>query len=151
MCLNHYLSCGTAEIRFAPLMSLNSIAESLGFKHHGIAIWDDRTITKRTAWGSWMSASAPYLNSPYEGILVLYKDRWKKDVGGESTILSTEFMESCSGIWKIQPETKYQTIANFPVALPRRCINLFTYKGQSVLDPFMGAGSTAVAAKQNRA
>ena len=47
--LNHYLSCGTSKKRFAPLMELNHLACDIGFNHHGIAIWDDRTITKRTA------------------------------------------------------------------------------------------------------
>jgi site-specific DNA-methyltransferase (adenine-specific) len=149
MCLNHYFSCGTSEIRFAPLMRLNYMAEDIGFKHHGIATWDDRTISKRTAWGSWISASAPYINSPYEGIMIMYKLHWKKEKPGISTILPKEFMESCSGIWKIQPEHKNQTIANFPVALASRCINLLSYKDEIILDPFMGAGTTAVAAKQS--
>jgi site-specific DNA-methyltransferase (adenine-specific) len=148
ICLNHYFSCGTSEIRFAPLMRLNCIAEDIGFRHHGVATWDDRTLTKRTAWGSWISASAPYVNSPFEGILIMYKERWKKDAIGESTILPEDFMEACSGIWKIQPEHTYQTIANFPVSLSARCINLLSYKGDIILDPFIGAGTTAVAAKQ---
>ena len=148
ICLNHYLSCGTSEQRFAPLMELNSIAEEIGFHHHGCAIWDDRTITKRTAWGSWLSARAPYLNIPYEGILILYKDHWRKDREGLSDITAKEFMETASGVWKIQPCHTYDTIANFPIDLPRKCIRFFSYLGDIVLDPFMGSGTTALAAKQ---
>lgn len=150
MCLNHYLSCGTSEVRFAPLMRLNYIAEDIGFHHHGCAIWDDRTITKRTAWGSWLSARAPYLNSPYEGVVILYKDHWRKDNEGETGILPREFMEIASGVWKIQPCREYDTIANFPVDLPRKCIRFFSYVDDVVLDPFMGRGTTALAAKQSR-
>lgn len=148
ICINHYLSCGTSEIRFAPLMSLDSIAQEIGFHHHGCAIWDDRTLTKRTAWGSWLSARAPYLNSPYEGIDILYKDRWRKNMEGVTDITPKEFMECASGVWKIQPCLKYDTIANFPIELPRRCIRFLSYVGDIVLDPFMGSGTTAVAAKQ---
>jgi site-specific DNA-methyltransferase (adenine-specific) len=148
-CLNHYLSCGTAEERSAPLMMLNCICDQIGFKHHGLAVWEDRTLTKRTAWGSWMSASAPYINSPYEGILISFKETWKKEISGVSDISKNEFMESCSGIWKLPTEHNGKTMANFPIALPERCIKVFSFKGDLVLDPFMGSGTTAYAAKLN--
>ena len=55
-CLNHHLSCDTVR-RFAPLMDLQFICEhEVGFKHHGVALWNDRTLTKHTAWGSYLSA-----------------------------------------------------------------------------------------------
>jgi len=146
-CLNHYLSCGTSKERSAPLMNLNCICTKIGFKHHGLAVWEDRTLSKRTAWGSWISASAPYVNSPYEGILILFKDTWKKEARGKSDILPKEFMEACSGIWKIPTERNGKTVSNFPTELPARCIKLLSYKGDTVLDPFMGQGTTAYAAK----
>lgn len=146
ICINHYLSCGTAKVRTAPLMRINCIAEEIGFKHHGVAIWDDRTLSKRTAWGSWKSASAPYINSPHEGILIMYKDHWKRDKKGVTDISKEEFMEACSGIWKIAPEKKRAVCpAPFPVALPLRCIKLLSYEGDLVCDPFMGGGTTGVA------
>jgi site-specific DNA-methyltransferase (adenine-specific) len=148
-CLNHYLSCGSAEFRFAPASDLHSIARKIGFQHHATPIWDDRTITKRTAWGSWLSARAPYINSPYESVEIMFKDHWRKDAGGISDITAKEFMEIASGVWKIQPCHKYDTIANFPLDLPRKCIRFLSYVGDTVLDPFMGSGTTAVAAKQN--
>jgi site-specific DNA-methyltransferase (adenine-specific) len=147
LCLNHYLSCGTSERRFAPLMDLQFICEhEVGFKHHGVAIWDDRTLTKHTAWGSYRMATAPYVNSPYEGILIMFKDHWKRDVRGESTITKEEFVESSFGIWKLPTERVRDIPAPFPASLPLRCMNLLTFKGDLVLDPFMGSGSTAVAA-----
>ena len=145
--LNHYLSCGTSKKRFAPLMELNHIACELGFNHHGIAIWDDRTISKRTAWGSWLSASAPYINSPYEGILVLYKGEWHKGKG-VSTIEKDEFMETASGVWKMATERNRETPAPYPIKLPTRCINFLTFKDDVILDLFMGSGTTGVACVQ---
>lgn len=167
-CLDHYLSLGAGGVkkkytgsldnRHSPAMDLNCIATDIGFKHHGVAEWMDVTLTKRTAWGSWLSASAPYVNSPFEVILVMYKDHWKRDNKGISTITKGEFMEACSGVWKLPTEhrrgggrkNKPGCPAPFPVALPRRCINLLTYEGDLVLDPFMGNGSTAVAAKETK-
>jgi len=148
MCLNHYLSCGQSDNRHAPLMKLNCIAEEIGFKHHGLAVWYDTTLTKRSAWGSWLSPSAPYINSPFEGILVLYKERWKKDRIGKSEITKKEFMEACSGIWKIQPEKDREHPAPFPLELAERCIRMFSWEGDVVLDPFCGKGTTCVAAKR---
>ena len=147
-CLNHYLSLGQSNNRHSPLMDLNWIAvKEIGFKHHGIAIWTDRTLTKRTAWGSWLSASSPYINSPYEGILMLYKHTWKKRAG-KSTIEKNEFMRLCSGIWDMQPQTKQLTPSNFPLELPISCINLLSFEKDVVLDPFLGSGTTMVAAER---
>lgn len=151
-CLNHYLSMGKANNRSAPLMKLNSIAEDIGFKHHAIAIWWDTTISTLTAWGSWLSSSAPYINSPFEGILILYKDRWKKEKKGKTNISKEEFIESCSGIWKIAPTKRNKEHpATFPITLAERCIRMFSYENDLVLDPFMGIGTTGKACiKLNR-
>lgn len=153
-CLNHYLSCGrgtdgyTVDNRHAPLMNLNTISESIGFKHHGLAVWTDITITKRTAWGSWMSASAPYINSPYEGILILYKNKWKKLSEGVSTINKDMFMKLCTGIWDMPTDKERLTMATFPTKLPEYCINLLSYKDDIVLDPFSGSGTTCLIAEK---
>lgn len=151
-CLNHYLSCGEggkdeSRGRQAPLMELNHIAQGIGFKHHGVAIWDEATVSRGTAWGSWLSASAPYVNSPYEGILILYKGEWKREDKGKSTISREDFIEACHGVWKMQPERRKDHPAPFPIRLPKLCIDLLTYEGDTVVDPFMGSGSTAVACK----
>jgi len=138
-CLNHYLSCGTAKARSNPLMNLNAICVDIGFKEHGLALWTESSTCKRTAWGSWVSASAPYLSSPHECISVFYKDHWKKDRKGESTITKEEFMNWTLGIWKMNPErSRGGCPAPFPEELPRRCIRLFSYKDDLVLDPFNG-------------
>ncbi|MDP2365228.1 MAG: site-specific DNA-methyltransferase [Ignavibacteria bacterium] len=146
-CLNHYLSFGQSNNRHTPLMKLNEIAIEIGFKHHGIAIWTDITLIKRTAWGSWKSASAPYVNSPYEGILILYKDKWKKEKQGISTITDKDFMMACSGVWNIGTDKERLTPATFPKRLPELCINLLSYENDLILDPFAGSFTTCVVAK----
>lgn len=144
--LVHCLSCGKANERFSPLMNLNCIAEEIGFKHHGLAIWWDTTLTKRTAWGSWLSSAAPYINSPFEGIDILYKGEWKRQ-GEKGELTKDEFMMACSGIWKISPEKNREHPAPFPRQLSDLAIKMFTNKNDVVLDPFCGSGTTLVSAK----
>jgi len=97
LCLNHYFSLGSGKCRTAPLMVLNGIAQEVGLSHKSVAIWYDSHRPKCTAWGSWLSASAPYITSPAEGILFLYKDTWKKQRPGKSTIEKEEFLEAIRG------------------------------------------------------
>lgn len=149
VCIVHYLSLGNSDERHAPLMNINKISEDSGFKHYGLAIWWDITLTKRTAWGSWLSASAPYINSPFEGILILYKEKWKKLNNGKTDISKEEFMESCSGIWKIPTERNRFHPAPFPKELASRIIRLLSYEGDIVLDNFCGSGTTLLAAKES--
>jgi site-specific DNA-methyltransferase (adenine-specific) len=131
-----------------PLMDFRNIMNDIGFNVHKLAIWDDRTMSKHTAWGSWMSASAPNIMTPYEGILIAYKKSWKKLHKGESTMTKEQFIEGVSGLWRLGT-TRSITKANFPEKLPDMCINLLSYKGDTVLDPFMGSGTTGVSAVKN--
>ena len=148
VCINHCMMCSMKGERFSPIDRIARIAKQVGFKYHGLAIWTDRTVSKLTAWGSWRSASAPYINLPYEGILVLYKDRWKKDKRGTTNISKQEFMQGCSGIWDLKTNnTKYHPAA-FPITLPNQCIKLLTYENDIVYDPFIGTGTTAIACKK---
>ena len=142
LCLNHYFSLGTSKRRESPLMTLNEIAKNIGFKHHAVAFWIDRTRIKYTAWGSWLSASAPYINSPYEGVLILYKEKWKKTSPGISTISEEDFKKGISGVWNFGPDSEKLTPSSFPIKLPKLCIELLSYKGDVVLDPFLGSGTT---------
>lgn len=147
-CLNHYLSCGNTEEKTAPLMILNSLSLEIGFKHHGLAIWEDKTISTLTAWGSWLSASSPYINCPTEGILILYKEHWKKENKGVSTIENRDFIMATKGVWNLGTDRKRLTPATFPERLPGLCINLLTYENDLVLDPFLGSGTTAAVCKE---
>ena len=149
ICINHYIAFRDLKKqgRF-PLMDIRNIMIKIGFKVDKIIIWEDKSYSTFTAWGSWMSASSPYIQTPYEGILVGYKKQWKKLNKGISTINKKDFVEGVGGIWKLGTDTKQLTKCCFPISLPKRCIELLTYKNDLVLDPFMGSGTTAVAAKQ---
>ncbi|MGH9022363.1 MAG: DNA-methyltransferase [Acidimicrobiia bacterium] len=135
------------------------ILENLGFLPRGEVIWVKAAGSAgNCAWGSWMSASNPSLRDVTERVLIASKGRfdraihWKRrrDQGlpWESTISSEEFLAWTLDTWSIRPERAKRVghPAPFPVELPRRLIELYTYRGDVVLDPFMGAGSTAVAA-----
>jgi site-specific DNA-methyltransferase (adenine-specific) len=151
-CLNHYFACGNMrDGRHTPLMDLNyRLVNEIGFKHHSLAIWQDITLVNKTAWGSWRSASAPYINSPYEGILILYKELWKKQNKGISDISSDEFANLCRGNWNLGTDHNNDHPAPFPISLPISCIRLLSYVGDTILDLFMGSGSTVLAAEKTK-
>lgn len=147
-CIVHYLSCGNSGNRYSPISMIDNIQRKIGFKHHAIIVWNDITISKYTAWGSWLSASSPYINCPFECILVTFKHSWKKLSKGKSTITPKEFQEASTGIWNIGTTRNKNHPAVFPEKLAKRAINMFTYEGDLVLDPFCGIGTTCVAAKK---
>ena len=131
---------------------ITTLAKDVGFKYHSTVVWNEGNISKSSAWGSWMSASSPYVIAPVELIVLLYKDSWKKISGSRiNNIERDEFISWTNGVWTFKGESKRKIghPAPFPVELPKRCIKLFSYVGDTVLDPFMGSGSTVIAAKQN--
>jgi len=130
---------------------VTTIAKQVGFKYHSTIIWNEQNISRRTAWGSWLSAAAPYVIAPVEVIVVLYKKEWKKTSGSKkSDITKQEFMEWTNGVWNFSGESKKRIghPAPFPIELPRRCIKLFSFIDDIILDPFMGSGSTLLACLQ---
>jgi len=127
----------------------------LGFLMRGEIIWNKASSgSPSTAWGSWLSAKNPILRDIHEYILVFSKDMFSREsMGRKSTISREEFLEFTKSVWTFsaEPATKVGHPAPFPVELPYRLIQLYTFEGEIVLDPFMGSGQSAIAAiKSNR-
>ncbi len=123
----------------------------MGFLMRGEIIWQKGSSAgTSTAWGSWMSPSNPTLRDTHEYILVFSKGTFKRPQvqGRNSTISREEFLEYTKSVWSFPAEsaTRVGHPAPFPVELPYRLIQLYTYEGEVVLDPFMGSGQTAIAA-----
>ena len=122
----------------------------IGFIMRGEIIWQkSKGANANFAWGSWLSASNPVIRDIHEYCLVFSKDSLKNSSGGKSTIEKDEFMESTLSIWNITPEKakKIGHPAPFPVELPKKFINLYSFKDDLILDPFIGSGTTAVASE----
>ncbi|MCS6987905.1 MAG: site-specific DNA-methyltransferase [Chloroherpetonaceae bacterium] len=129
---------------------LTRIAQEVGWKYQFTIVWNEGNISRRTAWGSWMSASAPTVIAPVELIVVLYKEQWKKTNGSRrSDITRDEFMAWTNGLWTFNGESAKRVghPAPFPKELPYRCIKLFSYVGDVVFDPFVGSGTTLIVAQ----
>ena len=146
--------------------------KEVGFKFSGLVdlTEDSPHRVRQTAWGSWMSASAPYVYNPKECIILAYKKSSKKLSKGVSQWLGTptevttedgkiknkmvykdedkkEFMNLVFGRWEYFADTKSLTKATFSMDIPGKAIKILSYKNDIVLDPFMGSGTSAVAAE----
>jgi len=124
--------------------------EKIGFLMRGVVIWykGDAVGVNSTAWGTFASPINPVLRDVHEYIIIASKGEFsRKDKNKESTINREEFLEYTKSVWKFPPESakRIQHPAPFPINLPYRCIQLYTFKGDVVLDPFIGSGTTAIA------
>jgi len=153
MCIN------VANLGRKPYIPLHAfIAEQvirLGFLMRGEIIWNKAaSASPSTAWGSWKSAGNPTLRDVHEYILVFCKDTFKRQnpSGRANTISRDEFLEFNKSVWNInaEPARKVGHPAPFPVEMPRRLIELYSFEGEVVLDPFMGSGQTAIAALRSK-
>ena len=149
-----------ANIGRKPYIALNAlvcnIMVAIGYSMRGEVIWNkSASAGVSCAWGSWRSPSNPVLRDVHEYILVFSKGSYNKMKRGETskpTIERNDFLEWTRSIWTFPSESarKVGHPAPFPVELPFRLINLYSYSNDVVLDPFMGSGSTALASLQTK-
>lgn len=125
-------------------------ARMAGWAYRSTIVWHDDQLGKSTARGSIDSASSPYIYFPGETILLMYKgDEWKRpDPEHRGVIDHQSWLDWTNGHWQLQGEsTPWEDHpAPFPLEVPRRLIELLSFSGDLVLDPFVGSGTTALAA-----
>ena len=145
---------------YIPLSShINIIMHEIGFLMRGEIIWDkSASAGSSCAWGSFQSASNPCLRDVHEYLLVFSKGDYKlprskneREEGRLDTIPRDDFIKHTKSIWSFATEraSRVNHPAPFPVELPKRCIEMYTFTGDVVLDPFNGSGTTCVAAKMH--
>jgi len=129
---------------------VSKIMLEIGFNMRGEIIWNKAaSASPSTAWGSWQSAANPILRDVHEYILIFSKGDYKREKGDkENSISKEQFMELTKSIWTMNAESARRIghPAPFPEELPFRLIQLYSFKGDIILDPFMGSGTTAVSA-----
>lgn len=129
---------------------ISKIMIDLGFNMRGEIIWNKAaSASPSTAWGSWMSAANPVLRDIHEYILIFSKGDYRRESKGKkSTIIKEQFIEWTKSIWIMNAESARRIghPAPFPEELPNRLIQLYSFTDDIVLDPYMGSGTTAIAA-----
>jgi site-specific DNA-methyltransferase (adenine-specific) len=150
------VAVNVANLGRKPYTPLNQYVSALlteiGFDLRGEIIWQKaKSAGGSCAWGSWQSAKNPTLRDIHEYVIVASKGSYSRVRKGEDTISKKEFLEATVSIWNILPESARRVghPAPFPVELPGRLIELYTFEGDLVLDPFLGSGTTAVAAVES--
>ena len=126
----------------------------IGFLMRGELIWQKGSSAGgSTAWGSWLSPSNPTLRDTHEYIMVFCKGSFRRQEpkDKQATITRDQFLEFTKSVWTFPSESANRIghPAPFPLELPYRLIQLYTYEGDVVLDPFIGSGQTALAAMKS--
>ncbi|MCD6330296.1 MAG: site-specific DNA-methyltransferase [Candidatus Cloacimonetes bacterium] len=132
---------------------------NIGFNMRGEIIWNKASsASPSTAWGSWMSASNPILRDIHEYILIFSKGEYKRDRKRkekelkQNSITKDNFMEWTKSIWTFNAESARRVghPAPFPIDLPYRLIQLYSFETDIIIDPFIGSGTTAIAALKSK-
>lgn len=133
---------------------ISEIMLGIGYNMRGEIIWNKAaSASPSTAWGSWQSASNPILRDIHEYILIFSKGEYSRTKANkENTITKEQFMEWTKSIWTMNAESARRIghPAPFPLELPYRLIQLYSFKDDIILDPFMGSGTTAIAALNSK-
>jgi site-specific DNA-methyltransferase (adenine-specific) len=147
------VAVNVANLGRKPYLPLNhyvaDLLTDIGFMLRGEIIWQKaRAAGGSCAWGSWQSAKNPTLRDVHEYVIVASKESFRRERPGTDTISRDEFLAATMSLWEMPPESARRVghPAPFPVELPRRLIELYTFEGDLILDPFMGVASTAIAA-----
>lgn len=161
------IAVNVANLGRRPYRSLSAdvmhmLQDELGLLLRGEVIWQKAEgATGSVAWGSFRSAANPVLRDLTERVVIASKGRFDRalsvskrkslNLPWESTVTTDEFMEATLDVWRIDAEQAKRVghPAPYPVELPRRLIDLYTYRDDLILDPFLGSGSTLVAAAQS--
>lgn len=129
---------------------ISQLMIEMGFNMRGEIIWNKAaSASPSTAWGSWQSAANPILRDIHEYILIFSKGDYKRErEEKQNTISKEQFMEWTKSIWTMNAESARRIghPAPFPEELPYRLIQLYSFKNDIILDPFMGSGTTGIAA-----
>jgi len=156
------VACQAGEKPTFILFDVVSILKDCGFTERELLTWVKAEISDNvqermdalafdtTAWGSWLSPSNPVMRSLSEFIIVMNKCNPQLAGDTESDLTEDEFMSWTRNVWFIQPASSSLHPAIFPEELPKRLIKLYSYPEQIVMDPFMGIGTTGIAAINNR-
>lgn len=144
------IGCFQSTINEPSYSTFTQLFLNAGFTFREFIIWNKNTIPKRTAWGSWLSPSNPRILPPFEMIINFHKVSPKLAVKGTTDLTREEFIQWTNGLWVIAPESakKVGHPAPFPEELAKRCIKMHSWVGSTILDPFMGCGTTAVVSKK---
>lgn len=134
-----------------------SILKEIGFGFGGLIDLTELQShrKKMTAWGSWLSPSAPCVYNPKECIILVYKEQWKReDSEGKNSWFDSnpeeakkEFMRLVCAEWEYMAETRKLSEANYSESIPSNVLKLLSYEGDVVVDPFMGSGTTGLVCK----
>ena len=127
------------------------MTNKIGYLPITTIVWDKKSISNRTSWGSFASPSQPSFPKPFEYILIFAKENKKLQYQGETDLTNDEFIKWSYALWQFTPETQLKKLkhpAPFPVELPYRLIKMLSWKNAIILDPFNGIGTTGVACQQ---